>query len=276
MAYIFDEHKGKRDFEELIKSKLDALKTTFQDNVNSMYNALVGKGKTPTAKTPTAISTAITNIFDDVYTKFVNQGTTPSAKTVSGMSSAVDALATAKYNAGNTAGYNSGKTDGYNNGVAATKKGNAGAGDVLSGKTFTNSSSVNAAGTMANNGAKNYTVGVGSSQNIASGYHNGSGKVTGSISSATYITSQKESKTVSISNGVVGAYYIVMLSNQVPSNNLFKPTFTGCTSIQYDRDSSGNASYVTLFYAIVKCTNANMSITFNVGMSGIMVLLKLG
>ena len=170
MAYIFDEHKGKQDFETMIKPKLDALKTTFQDNVNSMYNALVGKGKTPTAKTPAAISTAITNIFDDVYTKFVNQGTTPSAKTVSGMSSAVDALATAKYNAGNTAGYNSG--------VAATKKGNAGAGDVLSGKTFTNSSSVNAAGTMANKGAWNGSVAVGGSVTIPAGYHNGSGKVT--------------------------------------------------------------------------------------------------
>ena len=41
---------------------------------------------------------------------------------------------------------------GYNAGVSATKKGTAGAGDVLSGKTFTNGSSVEAGGTMPNKG----------------------------------------------------------------------------------------------------------------------------
>ena len=43
--------------------------------------------------------------------------------------------------------------NGYNAGVTATKKGTAGTGDVLTGKTFTNASSVNAAGAMANKGA---------------------------------------------------------------------------------------------------------------------------
>ena len=42
---------------------------------------------------------------------------------------------------------------GYNAGVSATKKATAGAGDVLSGKTFTNSSSVGASGTMPNKGS---------------------------------------------------------------------------------------------------------------------------
>ena len=42
---------------------------------------------------------------------------------------------------------------GYNAGVSATKKGTAGAGDVLSGKTFTNGSSVEVSGTMANKGS---------------------------------------------------------------------------------------------------------------------------
>ncbi|MCX4296988.1 MAG: hypothetical protein OSJ73_08130 [Lachnospiraceae bacterium] len=42
---------------------------------------------------------------------------------------------------------------GYNAGVSATKKGTAGAGDVLSGKTFTNGSSVGASGTMPNKGS---------------------------------------------------------------------------------------------------------------------------
>ncbi len=42
--------------------------------------------------------------------------------------------------------------NGYNAGVVATKKGTAGTGDVLAGKTFTNTGSVNAAGSMANKG----------------------------------------------------------------------------------------------------------------------------
>ncbi len=62
------------------------------------------------------------------------------------------------YNAGMSAADGRINTDsanykgGYNAGVSATKKGTAGAGDVLSGKTFTNSSSVNASGTMPNKG----------------------------------------------------------------------------------------------------------------------------
>ena len=48
---------------------------------------------------------------------------------------------------------------GYNAGVSATKKGTAGAGDVLSGKTFTNSSNVEASGTMANKGSTTQDAG---------------------------------------------------------------------------------------------------------------------
>ena len=68
---------------------------------------------------------------------------------------------------------------GYNAGVSATKKGTAGAGDVLSGKTFTNGSSVGASGTMPNKGA--WTGATTGSGNVAipAGYHNGSGYVSG-------------------------------------------------------------------------------------------------
>ncbi len=50
---------------------------------------------------------------------------------------------------------NTGSTNyrtGYNAGVSATKVGTAGTGDVLAGKTFTNTGSVGASGTMANKG----------------------------------------------------------------------------------------------------------------------------
>ena len=69
--------------------------------------------------------------------------------------------------------------EGYNAGVSATKKGTAGTGDVLSGKTFTNGSSVGASGTMPNKGA--WTGATTGSGNVAipAGYHNGSGYVSG-------------------------------------------------------------------------------------------------
>ena len=57
--------------------------------------------------------------------------------------------------------------------------GNVAVGDVLKGKTFSNSSGVGLIGTMANNGALNGTVIAGQSYNIPAGYHNGSGKITG-------------------------------------------------------------------------------------------------
>lgn len=59
--------------------------------------------------------------------------------------------------------------------------GNAGAGDVLSGRTFysTNPKS-KAMGTMTNRGAWNGTCGTNGSVTIPAGYHNGGGKVTNS------------------------------------------------------------------------------------------------
>lgn len=74
MLFLFDEFKGRKNFETELQPKLDALKTTFQGYVNSIYNKFVAQGTTPTAKTPQAIATA------------------------------VDTLATNKYNAGNSAG----------------------------------------------------------------------------------------------------------------------------------------------------------------------------
>ena len=61
----------------------------------------------------------------------------------------------------------------YYTGLSAAKVGTAGAAQVLTGYTFTNSSTVGASGSMTNNGAKNYT-GT-SNTKIAAGYHNGNG-----------------------------------------------------------------------------------------------------
>lgn len=58
MAYAFNEDKGKVDIDAI----LNGLQTNYQNNINTIYNALVNNGVTPTAKTPAAIATAINNI----------------------------------------------------------------------------------------------------------------------------------------------------------------------------------------------------------------------
>ena len=55
--------------------------------------------------------------------------------------------------------------------------GNAGTGDVLSGKTFSNSSTNGATGTMTNRGAWSTSISPGGSVTIPAGYHNGGGTV---------------------------------------------------------------------------------------------------
>ena len=59
------------------------------------------------------------------------------------------------------------------------REGTAAAGDVLTGKTFTNANDVNIAGAMPNRGA--WTSGTSGNGNVAipAGYHNGSGYVSG-------------------------------------------------------------------------------------------------
>lgn len=101
--------------------------------------------------------------------------------------------------------------EGYHNGsgkvtaksLASQTSANAGAGDILSGKTaYVNGSKVT--GTMANQGAKTSTLNCGGSYTIPTGYHNGSGKVTAnSLASQTGVQSGK----TAISAGVVRSGY---------------------------------------------------------------------
>lgn len=63
-------------------------------------------------------------------------------------------------------------------GTLVSAAGNAGAADVLSGKTFSNGSASGLTGTIPDNGATVYTPGT-ADQAVTAGYHNGSGKVAG-------------------------------------------------------------------------------------------------
>ena len=119
-------------------------------------------------------NTSITQLNDDItsfqtgvdtiYNGCKTYGSTPTASTPTAIVNAIKAIYTNRYNAG----------------VTATKKGTATAAQVLTGYTFTNSSSVGASGTMANKGAVTGSITTsGGSYTIPAGYHNGSGKVTG-------------------------------------------------------------------------------------------------
>lgn len=68
--------------------------------------------------------------------------------------------------------------------------GDAGTGDVLSGKTFSNASGNGLTGTMKNRGAWTSTINAGVSITIPAGYHNGSGTVTANANSGNASTSQ--------------------------------------------------------------------------------------
>lgn len=108
----------------------------------------------------------------------------------------------------------------YNQGVSDTKVGTAGAGDVLSGKTFTNSTTVGASGGMTNRGAWTASVTPSSSaQNVTipQGYHNGSGYVSvgassGGVSQANLVVDEHidylRSYTPTLTNGK--SYFVII------------------------------------------------------------------
>ena len=100
-------------------------------------------------------------------------------------------------------GYHDGKGKVTAKSLASQTSANAGAGDILSGKTvYVNGSKV--IGTMANQGAKTASLNCGGSYTIPAGYHNGSGKVTAnSLASQTGVQSGK----TAISAGVVRSGY---------------------------------------------------------------------
>ena len=77
----------------------------------------------------------------------------------------------------------------YTRGRFETKKGTATAAQVLTGYTFTNSSTVEASGSMADRGAVVQSLSCGQACDIPEGYHNGSGKITAnSLASQTSAT----------------------------------------------------------------------------------------
>ena len=92
MAWLWDNGKRKVNFADAVQPYLNQLQTSFQNNVNTIYNNLVLLGSTPSAKTPAAITNAIQAINDSIYNKLVSLGQTPASKTVANLNAKIQAL----------------------------------------------------------------------------------------------------------------------------------------------------------------------------------------
>jgi hypothetical protein len=161
---------------------------------------------------------------------------------------------------------NTGSTNyqtGYNAGVSATKVGTAGRGDVLSGRTFTNGSSVGASGTMADKGGSTIDAGgVSQDDNYtyffvpANGYYNTSSRIRAANSNIfqnskikVYRTSLKMSKagnSITIGSDIQRIIYFHMDSRKSVTVN-YSPIF----NCKLNDDGTVTFS--------VKCTNTDVA-----------------
>lgn len=158
-GYILDARQGKALNDKIndAKSSLDAsiaTKLASANIVNNVTTTNTGyaldarQGKALNDKidsTRSSLQSSFQAGVDGIYNAITAQGTTPESKSQGDVKNAIKTLADAKYAAGH--------------------QGNAGTGDVLYGKTFSNSSGVNLSGTMANQGgyteAKSWARGSG-------------------------------------------------------------------------------------------------------------------
>lgn len=118
--------------------------------------------------------------------------------------------------------------------------GNATVGQVLSGATFTNNDGVEYTGTMPNMGSVACTITPSESAQsytVPSGYHNGSGKVSVSAISKTYVgtgvTKITSNTSLSVSGSTVtvpSGYYASSLSKSIAAGALSAVTFTAGTA----------------------------------------------
>lgn len=160
----------------------------------------------------------------------------------------------------------------YNAGVSASKIGTASAGDVLSGKTFTNTSGSGLTGTMPNRGAVTQSLNCGGSYTIPAGYHNGCGKIT-----ANSLASQTSATAVAanITNGKTAWVNGVKLTgtgadNTTNYNNGYSAGHVAGTNEGYNRGYTDGVSEVKNSpnsYSLYTKTqyNANYTNGYNAG-----------
>ena len=106
----------------------------------------------------------------------------------------------------------------------------AGAADVLTGKTIVNASGEEVAGSMPNNGAKTSTLNAGGSYTIPAGYHNGQGKVTAKdLASQTAGTAAA----AEILDGETAWVNGVKVDGTMPNKGAVSATIDGLTTTSY-------------------------------------------
>ena len=166
---------------------------------------------------------------------------------------------------------------GYNAGVSATKKGTAGAGDVLSGKTFTNGSSVGASGTMPNKGSTTQDATATQDDTYTyltvpvAGYYNTTSKLrtkNSNLGTAKIVSSATNSESRATSfPAVIGAYYL--LSIQSTSNRLSDNSFAGCEIVyDYYAEMADTTPKVRSRTLLVKATAETINISCPSGHKG--------
>lgn len=117
--------------------------------------------------------------------------------------------------------------------------GNAGVGDVLAGKTFSNADGIDKTGTMTNRGAVTQSLNTSTtSYTIPAGYHNGSGKVSITTQEKT-VTSSRSAQTVTPDSGKVLSKVTV---NALAPTGTYTPT---SRAANIDMGSTSNYRYVT-------------------------------
>lgn len=68
--------------DEYARQEIAQMKINFQDGVDTIYNAIVAQGVTPSASTPSACATGIHKMESDVYNAITEKGVTPAANTI--------------------------------------------------------------------------------------------------------------------------------------------------------------------------------------------------
>ena len=206
----------------------------------------------------TALNNAINEIrqsfqdgCDTIVDGCTTYGSTPSTNSPADIVTAIGNISTNRYNAG----------------VSATKVGTAVASNVLTGKTFTNSSGVGISGTMQNNGAVSQTLAVNGTYTIPAGYHNGSGKVTQSLTTkaATTYRAKTSDQTIAAGQYLNGAQTIkkVEHSGLTAANIVKGKTITISSNGSNLWSVTGTASNAEFNFNIVNGTSQPSSPTTN-------------